>query len=69
MEIIKKGIHSLRKANQSWNISLTSLSDHLNGKTRSKKMGPTNVLIEEEYVVMVGWIITMQKCGLLITLQ
>jgi len=69
MEVIKKGSHSLKKANQSWNIPLTSLSNHLNGKTRSKKMGPTNVLIEEEDVVIVAWIITMQKCGLLITLQ
>jgi hypothetical protein len=32
-------------------------------------MGPISVLIEEEDVIIVAWIITMQKCGLLITLQ
>jgi len=68
MEVIKKGSHSLKKVNRSWNIPLTSLSNHLNEKTRSKKMRPTSVLIEEEDVVIVAWIITMQKCGLLITL-
>jgi hypothetical protein len=69
MQVIKKGSHSLKKANWSWSIPLTTLCNHLHGKTRSKKMGPTNVLILDEHVVIVAWIITMQKCGLLITLQ
>jgi hypothetical protein len=69
MEVIKKGTHSLKKANWFWNIPFTSLSDHLNGKTRSKKKGPTSVLVEEEDGVVVAWIITMQKCELSITLQ
>jgi hypothetical protein len=59
----------LKKANWSWNIPLTSLFDHLNGKIRSQKMGPTNVLIEEEDVIVVAWIIIMQKCGLSIIVQ
>jgi hypothetical protein len=32
---------------------MSSLVDHLNGKTKSKKMGLRGVLIEEEYAVMI----------------
>jgi hypothetical protein len=39
----------------------------LNGK--SKKMGPRGVLTKEEDVAMIAWILTMQECGLSITLQ
>jgi hypothetical protein len=45
MDAIERGITSLRKANRHWNIPLTSRSNHLYGKTKSKKIGPTCVLI------------------------
>jgi hypothetical protein len=38
----------LRRANRSWNIHLHSLSNHLNGKTRSREMGLGGVLIEKK---------------------
>jgi hypothetical protein len=66
---LKKGTNSLRKISRSWNIPLGSFSDHLNGKIRSKKMGPTSVLTKEEDVTLVAWILGMQECGLSITLQ
>jgi hypothetical protein len=44
MDAIENGTTSLRKASRHWNILLTSLSDHLYGKTKSKKLGLTNVL-------------------------
>jgi hypothetical protein len=59
MEAIERGRHSLRKVNRSWNIPLNSLFDHLNGKTRSNKMGPTNVLTKEDNVTIVTWILEM----------
>jgi hypothetical protein len=48
MDAIENGTTSLRKANKNYNIPLTSLFDHLYGKTRSRKPRPTNVLIIEE---------------------
>jgi len=43
MDVVEKGVTSLKKANYHWNIPLTSLSNHLNGKTRSKKVGSLGV--------------------------
>jgi hypothetical protein len=41
--------------------------DHINDKTRFKKIGPKCLLIEEEDVVVLAWTLVMQKCGLSIT--
>jgi hypothetical protein len=53
MDVIERRTHSIRKANKSWNIPMNSLVDHLNGKTRSKKMGLGGVLIEKEDVTVI----------------
>jgi hypothetical protein len=45
MNVMHRGQTSFRKANKLWNILLTSLSNHLNGKTTTQKMGPAYVLI------------------------
>jgi hypothetical protein len=37
MDAVEKGTTSLRKPSRQWNIPLTSLSNHLYGKTRSRK--------------------------------
>jgi hypothetical protein len=39
MDAIEGGIISLNKANRHWNIPLISLSNHLYGKTTSRKLG------------------------------
>jgi hypothetical protein len=44
--LLREG-HIPRRAN-SWDIPMNSLANHLNGKIRSRKMGPRGVLIEEE---------------------
>jgi hypothetical protein len=36
---------------------------------KSKKMGPRGVLTKEEDATMITWILTIQECGLSITLQ
>jgi hypothetical protein len=59
MDVVERGRHSLRRANRSWNIPMRSFFDHLNGKTRSKKMGIRGVLIEEEDVIVIAWTLTM----------
>jgi hypothetical protein len=41
--------------------------DYRNGK--SKKMGPRGVLTKKKDIMMIAWILTMQECGLSITLQ
>jgi hypothetical protein len=69
MDAIENGTTSLRKASRHWNILITSLSNHLYGKTKSKKLGPTSVLIVEKDQAMVAWVLFMQKVGLLISLQ
>jgi hypothetical protein len=60
MEAIERGTHSLRKENRFWNIPLSSLSNHLNGKTRSKKMGLACVLTKEDVVTIITWVLGMQ---------
>jgi hypothetical protein len=64
MEAIEKGTNSLKKVSKSWNIPLNSLSNHLNGKIRNKKRGPTSVLTKEEDVIIIAWILGMKECGL-----
>jgi len=48
MDVVEKGIISLRNASRHYNIPLTLLSNHLYGKTRSRKVGPISVLIAKE---------------------
>lgn len=59
-----KGTYSMKKATKQWNILLSFLSNHLDGKTRSKKMEPSRVLTNEEDATIVGWILGMQECKL-----
>jgi hypothetical protein len=40
MDVIKRGTHFLKRANKSWNIPMSSFANHLNEKTKSRKMGP-----------------------------
>jgi hypothetical protein len=60
---------SLRKANKYWNILLTLLSNHLNGRTKTKKVGLQGVPTKKEDAALVIWILNMQKVGLSITFQ
>jgi hypothetical protein len=46
MDVIRMGHTSLKKANKSWNILLTSFFDHLNAKIKNKNVNPHGVLIE-----------------------
>jgi hypothetical protein len=68
MEAIERGTHSMKKASRYWNIQFNSLSDHLNGKTRCRKMGLACVLTKEKDVTVVAWILGMQECELSVTL-
>jgi hypothetical protein len=58
MDAVENGTISLKKSNRHWNIPFTSLFDHLYGKTRSMKLGPTCMLIVEDHVV-VAWVLLM----------
>jgi hypothetical protein len=40
MDVVERRSHSLRRANRLWNIPMNSFSNHMNGKTISRKMGP-----------------------------
>jgi hypothetical protein len=48
-----------RRASKQWNILLTSLSNHLYGKTRTRKLGPIGILTLEEDQVVVAWVLSM----------
>ncbi len=48
MDVMENGIISLKRANKQWNILLISLSNHLYGKTRTRKPGPIGILTLEE---------------------
>jgi hypothetical protein len=69
MDVVERGTHSLKKANKSWNIPMSSIVDHLNGKTMSRKLGPIGVLTEENDATMIKWTLDMQECGLSLNLQ
>jgi hypothetical protein len=69
MDVIENGTTSLKKASRHYNIPLTSLFDHLYGKTRSRKLRPASVLTVEEDHIIVAWVLSMQEVGLLISLQ
>jgi hypothetical protein len=47
MDVIERGTHSLKKVSKSWNIPMSSITNHLNGKTKFKNMGPRGVLIKK----------------------
>jgi hypothetical protein len=64
IDVVEKWIHSLRKANKAWNIPLSSLSNHLNGKTKYRKMGPRGVFITKTSDEVIRWTLTMQECRL-----
>lgn len=59
MAVIESGRTSLKQANIHWNIPCTFLSNHLNGKTRSKKCGPTSVLTKKKNETIVAWTLAM----------
>jgi hypothetical protein len=69
MDVVERKHIFLRKETKYWNIPLTSLSNHLNGRTRRRKMGPQSVLIEHEDATIVTWVLNVQTAGLFITLQ
>jgi hypothetical protein len=67
MNAIERRMCSLMVVNR--NIPLTSLLNHLFWKTRSQKRESITFLTNEGNVIVVAWILVMQKCGLPITLQ
>jgi hypothetical protein len=46
MDAMEREYTSLRKTAKYWNIPLNTLLNHLNGRTRCKKVGLEGVLIE-----------------------
>jgi hypothetical protein len=39
MDVVERRTYSLRKISKIWNIILSSLFDHLNGRNKSRKVG------------------------------
>jgi hypothetical protein len=64
VDVVKRGICSLRRVSRSWNIPLSSFFDYLNGKTMSRKVGPRGVLTKEKDVV-IKWTLDMQNADCL----
>jgi hypothetical protein len=56
MDVMESGFTSLQNANQTWNIPLTSLLDHLICKTTVTEHGPPCVLTHEEDLTIVGYL-------------
>jgi len=54
MDVVERGQLSLRKVNKFWHILVTSLLDHLNGKTRSRKQRPQGELTNQENEALVA---------------
>jgi hypothetical protein len=66
---LKEGHIQLRKVNRAWNTSLNSLFNHLNGKTKFKKMGLRGMLTIEEDAKVIKWTLAMQERKLSINLH
>jgi len=52
---------TLKKTNMSWNIPLSSIFYHLNGRTQFLKFGTRVLLTREEDGAIVAWVLIMQK--------
>jgi hypothetical protein len=63
MNVVEKGHTYLRKASMYYNILLTSLSYHLNGRIKSKKVNSQGVLIEQKDEKITTWVQNTQKVG------
>jgi hypothetical protein len=61
---MERGQASLRKASKFWHILVTFLLNHLNNKTKSKKVGSQGVLIDEEDKTFMAWVLGMQNLEL-----
>jgi hypothetical protein len=59
MGVIERKIHSIRRVYKSWNIPMSFFVDHINGKTKSRKMAPRGVFTKEEDAVVITWTLTM----------
>jgi len=69
MDAIENGTFSIRMANKVWNIPMGSIFNHLNGKTKSRKMGLGGVLTKKKDAIVIAWTLVMDECGLSISLQ
>lgn len=69
MDAIESDNTTLRKASRFWSIPLNSLFNHLNGKTWTKKVKVNGILTTKEDVIVITWILAMQKVGLSINIQ
>jgi hypothetical protein len=47
---------------------MNSLFDHMSGKTRFRKMWLGGMLTKEEDSLVIVWTLTMQECGLSISI-
>jgi hypothetical protein len=68
MDVVEREHTSLQNTDMYWNIPFTSLLDHLNGRTISRRMGPQGVQIEHKDATIVIWVLNMQSVGLFITM-
>jgi hypothetical protein len=59
MDGVEGGITYLLRANKFWGIPVISIFNHLNGKTKSRKIGPHAILTKEEDDVVVAWVLSM----------
>jgi hypothetical protein len=59
MDVIKRKIHSIRRVSKLWNIPMNFFVDHINEKTKSRKMTPKGVFTKKEDVVVITWTLTM----------
>jgi hypothetical protein len=69
METIEQGTCFLLGVSRIFHMPLSFLSNHLNGCTHSKKIGPSIVLIEEGDAIVYKWTLAMGECGLSISLN
>ncbi len=49
----------LKEASKSCNIPMNSFFYYMNGKAKSRNMGPRDVLIEKECASVIAWTLTM----------
>jgi hypothetical protein len=69
IDAIEKKTYSFKTISNSSNIPMNYFFDHLNGKTRFRKMKLGGVLTKQGDAIVNTWTLIIQECGQLISLQ
>jgi hypothetical protein len=63
MQVMERGTNTMKMASRIWGIPLFFLGNHLNDSIKSKRIRFGGVLIDEENVAIVRWVLSQPYFG------